>query len=334
MKVLLYTEGLNTIGNSGLGKALKHQMKALELNNVEYTTDPKCNDYDVVHINFYGPKSYALAKKAHKNNKKVVYHAHSTEEDFRNSFICSNLISPLFKKWIIKCYSMGDVIISPTPYTKKLLENYGIKKPIYPISNGIDLEKFKTNEKLADKFRKYFNFTKDDKIIISCGIYVNRKGIKDFVELARRLPEYKFVWFGSSPLTFSTKDIKKAVHTKLDNLFFPGYVDIDILRGGYSGANLFVFPTYEENEGIPVMEASACKLPLMVRDIPVFDDWLIDNVNVYKAKDVDDFEKKIKLFMNGKLKSISKESYSVATDRDIKKIGKQLKEVYEEVLRK
>ena len=30
MKVLLYTEGLKTIGKSGLGKAVEHQKKALE----------------------------------------------------------------------------------------------------------------------------------------------------------------------------------------------------------------------------------------------------------------------------------------------------------------
>ena len=59
------------------------------------------NDYDIIHINYYGPNSYALAKRAKKHGKKVVYHAHSTEEDFKNSFIFSNQISPAFKKWII-----------------------------------------------------------------------------------------------------------------------------------------------------------------------------------------------------------------------------------------
>ena len=63
MKVLLYTEKEKLISKSGLGKAIKHQMNALKENNVEYTTNPK-DDYDIVHINYYGPKSYELAKKA------------------------------------------------------------------------------------------------------------------------------------------------------------------------------------------------------------------------------------------------------------------------------
>ena len=99
MKVLLYTELEKKIGKSGLGKAIKHQMRALEENGIPYTTNPK-DDYDIIHINWYGLKSYHLAKKAHRKGKKVVYHAHSTEEDFRNSFKFSNTIAPLFKKWI------------------------------------------------------------------------------------------------------------------------------------------------------------------------------------------------------------------------------------------
>ena len=41
MKILLYTEGLKTIGKSGLGKAIKHQMKALDYEGIEYTLNPK-----------------------------------------------------------------------------------------------------------------------------------------------------------------------------------------------------------------------------------------------------------------------------------------------------
>ena len=125
LKVLLYTEGLKTLSTSGLGKAIKHQMRALEENNVEYTTDLE-DDYDILHINYYGPKSYLFAKKAKKEGKIVIYHAHSTEEDFRNSFIGSNLVSQPFKQWLITCYSLGDRILTPTPYSKRLLEGYGV----------------------------------------------------------------------------------------------------------------------------------------------------------------------------------------------------------------
>ena len=103
MKVLLYSNHQNMIEKSGVGRALRHQEKALELVGVPFTHDAQAN-YDVIHINTIFPASYRAAKRAKKQGKKVVYHAHSTGEDFRNSFIFSNAIAPLFTKWIKRCY--------------------------------------------------------------------------------------------------------------------------------------------------------------------------------------------------------------------------------------
>ena len=331
VKVLLYTEGEKIFSKSGLGKAIKHQMKALESVGVDYTTKTS-DDYDIIHINFYGPNSYALAKIAHKKGKKIVYHAHSTEEDFKNGFIFSKQISPAFKKWIITCYSLGDVIITPTPYSKRLLEGYGIEKKIYAVSNGIELDKFKCEPDAGEQFRKEYGYTKDDKVIVGIGLYIERKGIVDFVELAKRLPEYKFIWFGYSPLSAATTEVRKAVRTKLDNLCFAGYVEQEMIITALNGCDIYLFPTLEETEGIPIIEACACKTTAIVRDIPIFEDWLEDGKNVYKAKDIDEFEDKIKKIINKELPSLGEESYKVAEERDIKKIGKQLKAIYESLL--
>ena len=330
MRVLLYSEGLKTIGKSGLGKAIKHQMKALDEVGVSYTLNPKEN-YDILHINTYFPKSYFFEKKAKKNGKKIVYHAHSTEEDYKNGFIFSSITSKLFKKWLIKCYSLGDVIVTPTPYSKKLLKGYkGLeKKKIYAVSNGIELDFFKKDKTLREKFRKRYNYKDTDKVIIGIGLYIKRKGIIDFVELAKRCPEYKFIWFGYSPLIAAGRKVRKAVNTKLDNLIFAGYVEQDIIKEAMNGCDLYLFPTLEETEGIPIVEACACSCDSIIRDIPIFDDWLYDGINVYKAKDVDEFERKIKLFLNNKIPSVSKNAYDVAKQRDISKIGEELKKIYE-----
>lgn len=331
MKVLLYTEGEKLFSKSGLGKAIKHQMRALEYENIEYTTNVK-DEYDIVHINFYGPNSFALAKVAKKKGKKVVYHAHSTEEDFRNGFIFSKQIAPVFKKWLIRCYSLGDVIITPTPYSKRLLEGYGITKEIFAISNGIELDKFRRDNSLRKVFRKRYGYTDKDKVIIGVGLYINRKGIVDFVELAKRMPEYKFIWFGYSALSAASKEVRDAVNTRLANLVFAGYVEQEYIIEAMNGCDLYLFPTLEETEGIPIIEACACKTPALIRDIPVFEEWLEDGVNVYKAKDVDEFEDKIKKIINHELPDLGEEAYKVAIERDIKEIGKQLREVYEKVM--
>ena len=176
---------------------------------------------------------------------------------------------------------------------------------------------------------------KDDKAIVGIGIYSRRKGIVDFVELAKRLPEYKFIWFGSSPVSVATSDVKKALKEakELPNIKFPGHVPQEMIREALGGCDLYLFPTFEETEGIPIIEACAMETNTIIRDIPIFN-YLTDGVNVYKAKEVNEFEKKIKMFLNGELKSVSKGARKIAEACDIKTVGKQLKEVYEEVLKK
>ena len=323
MKVLLHSGHYELIKKSGVGRAIRHQMKALELNGVPYTIDP--NDcYDVIHINTIFPESYFLCKKAKRKGKKVIYHAHSTEEDFRNSFLFSNQLSPLFKKWITKCYSSADLIVTPTPYAKELLDGYGLGKPVIAVSNGIDLDFFKRNEEDAAIFRERYHLFETDKVVIAVGLYIERKGILDFVELAKRMPQYRFIWFGHTNLNTVPPRIRAAVETRLDNLHFAGYVTPEVLKQAYCGSDLFLFPTYEETEGIVLLEALAMKLPVLVRDIPIYRTWLTDGINIYKAGDVDGFEKKVTAILEKEVPSLVEAGYKIAEERDLRIIGKQL----------
>ncbi|MBR6935083.1 MAG: glycosyltransferase family 4 protein [Clostridia bacterium] len=330
MKILLYTEFEKLTGQSGLGKAIRHQMRALEENGIEYTKSPK-EAHDIIHINYYGLRSYHLAKKEHRKGGKVVYHAHSTEEDFKNSFIFSNLISPLFKKWICKCYSQGDAIITPTPYSKRLLEGYGLKN-ITAISNGIDLSFFCPDKEAGERFREKYGFGKEDKVVVGIGLYLERKGILDFVEMSKRLPQYKFIWFGHTNLAIVPRKIRKAVKTRLPNLQFPGYVEPSGIKEALNGADLYWFPTHEETEGIPAMEACACGQKTLVRNIPVFEGWLIDGVNTYMADSVDGFEQKICDILEGRLPPLTGAGFEVARSREIHKVGREMIDVYRRVL--
>ena len=326
MKVLLYSEAFNLVKISGLGRAIMHQQRALQLNGVDFTLDPK-DDYDVVHINTLGLRSHHLARKAKKSGKRVVYHAHSTEEDFRNSFIFSNALSGLVKKWLCSCYRSGDVIVTPTEYSKRLISGYGITNPIYPVSNGIDLAKYEPAPGDREAFRSRMGFSDSDKVVIAVGLYFERKGILDFVQMAKDMPDYKFVWFGKTPLYSVPHKIRKAVRTKLPNLTFAGYVQPDELKQAYVGCDAYIFPTHEETEGIVLLEALAAEANVIIRDIPVFD-WLTDRRDCYKAKDLEDFERLIRAVTSGELPSLQENGRAAVADMDIKKIGEKLLSVY------
>lgn len=333
MKVLLYFENQKWIAKSGIGRALKLQQAALSYTDVTVTTDPKSQDYDVLHINTYGVKSHHMVNAAHKMGKKVVYHGHSTYEDFRNSFTGSNLIAPLFKRYLMSLYQKADALITPTPYSKQLLRGYRLSQPITPISNGIPLDKYAPDADKVAKFRTYFDLSPDQKVVMSVGLFFERKGILDFVTLAQRHPEYVFIWFGYTDLRLVPAKISRLIkgdHPR--NLIFPGYITGEVIQGAYQGADLFLYPSFEETEGIVVLEALASKQKVLVRDIPVYKPWLQDGVNSYQAKNLEDFDTKMVKILNGELPDLSAAGYELAVARNLPAIGQQLQQVYEAVL--
>ena len=148
------------------------------------------------------------------------------------------------------------------------------------------------------------------------------------------MPEYKFIWFGHTAKALIPKEIKNAIKTAPKNLQFPGHVEAKMIKAALSGADLYIFPTFEETEGIPALEAAACEQKAILRDIPVFEGWMENEKNVYLAKNIDDFEIKIKKILNNELPDLTKVARKTALEKDVRKTGKELIEVYEEVLKK
>ena len=71
------------------------------------------------------------------------------------------------------------------------------------------------------------------------------------------------------------------------------------------------------------------KANFIVRDIPVFEGWLEDKVNVYKARNIEEFQQLIDRFYHQELPSLGEAAYQVALDRSIPTNGLQLKKVYQ-----
>ena len=45
-----------------------------------------------------------------------------------------------------------------------------------------------------------------------------------------------------------------------------------VIKDAMNGCDVYLFPTYEETEGIPIIEACACKTTAIIRDIPIFEE--------------------------------------------------------------
>lgn len=332
MKVLLYSESQKMLKKSGIGRALYHQQRALELNGIEWTTN-KHDSYDVVHINTLFKKSYKFMRKCQKKGIPVITHAHSTKEDFRNSFRFWKLISIWFYHRLTKMYKNSTNIITPSIYSKNLILGYNIIKcPIYAISNGIELERFNYDFSLdeLEETRKKYNLNK--KVVIGIGLFFERKGLHDFIAVAKTMPDTSFIWLGEKYKLLTTHKINKAVKNKPGNVILPGYISGDEFKKIFKLSDCFFFPSYEETEGIVVLEALASKKPVVLRNIGVFEPWLTDKVNCYKGNNNEEFRQLIIKVINSDNTQMVNNGYKIVEERTLDIIGLKFKEVYENAI--
>ena len=327
MMVYIYKGGLGTVKKSGVGSAIHHQEQMLRGTGEVLTENWR--EAEAVHINTVFPDSFLAACIAKLQGKKVIYYGHSTREDFRNSFIGSNMADPLFKRWICHCYNRGDIIITPTDYSRKILEKYGLKRPVYTLTNGVDTDFFQADPGERTYLHERYHIPEDKRIVISAGHLIRRKGILDFLKLASVMPEAVFIWFGGGNWWAVPGEIKRAVRKKTENVIFAGYVEPRELRAAYCGADAFVFFSYEETEGIVVLEALACEIPVVVRNIPVYDGWLQEGVHVMKASSVESFRQKISRIFSEDCLSMRKRGRSLAEKHSLSQTGNKLKQIYD-----
>lgn len=151
----------------------------------------------------------------------------------------------------------------------------------------------------------------------------------EFIRLAKAMPEVRFFWFGYTNLSIVSEEVKTAIRTAPANLFFPGYATREELKEAYCGCDLFVFMSFEETEGIVVLEALSSEIPVLVRDIPVYRGWLEDGKNVYKCETEAEFYMRAEEILKGAAPKLTKEGRKTAEQRSIDTIGKKLLEQYQ-----
>ena len=315
MRICIYSGGERLVAKSGVGQAIRHQREVLRRAGVE-TTDRWSSDTWAVHINTVLPDILPAVLWARLTGRKVVCYGHSTMEDFRRSFRGSDALAPLFRRWITFCYGLGDVVLTPTEYSRSLLESYGLRRPVYAISNGVDTDFFAPDPGLREAFRRRRGLRDGEKAVVSVGHLIARKGLPEFADLARRMPDVRFIWYGWTDPRLVPAEIRQVLDTAPE------------LREAYCGADAFAFLSHEETEGIVVLEALACGIPTVLRDIPVYNGWLEDRKNVYKSADQEGFRRTLEGILSGSLPDLTAAGRAVAEERSLEAVGRQLREIY------
>ncbi|MGO8674214.1 MAG: glycosyltransferase family 4 protein [Capsulimonadaceae bacterium] len=289
MKVCLFLEHYHSFGGAlyrnvgtGIVSSYENQKAVLAGAGIPFVEswDDSC---DILQVNTPGPGTLALMRRARRAGGKVVAWAHMTAEDLVGVFRFTRATFPLTRRYLARAYGLADRVFCPTEYTRGIVASYGIpESKLAVLSNGVDLTRFTPDTARRDDYRRRFDL--DGTVVGTLALAIPRKGIDTFVALARQFPQTMFIWYGK----IYPAALARGIPAKLPaNVRFTGFVDDAV--AALNSLDIFLFPSYEENQGMAILEAGASGLPLLVRDLPAYRGWLNHGANCLKAATNTDF---------------------------------------------
>jgi len=265
MKINVISESEFFPKGHGVHTAYLNHVAMLKKLNLEVITN-SLKKTDVVHIETIGP--FGLYKLL--SSPKTVVSAHVIPASFEGSLAGTRYWLGSAKRYLRFFYNKANLVLAVAPKVKSELEKMGVKQRIEILPNPVNTLVFKRDAELRILGRKRFGLNKDGRVILSVGQVQPRKGIGDFIKIAQELPELTFIWVGNQPfgaLTTQSEELQQLLKFPPKNFISVGGVPYSKMPQVYNSADIFFFPSYQENASMSIIEAASSGLPLVLRDL-------------------------------------------------------------------
>ncbi|GAB6188675.1 glycosyltransferase family 4 protein [Marinitoga arctica] len=167
----------------------------------------------------------------------------------------------MIRNWCLKL----DKVISPTTNIKELLVSYGVPDDhVVVIPTGIDINKF--NEEVIWNLRDEYNILPEEKILLFVGRLGPEKNIDFLIKVFHKIfheeRNVKFVIVGDGVEKNKLEElvIELDLH---ENVIFTGGQPREKVLDAYKQADLFIFASYTETQGLVVLESMAAGTPVV-----------------------------------------------------------------------
>ncbi|MDY6817935.1 MAG: glycosyltransferase [Halobacteriales archaeon] len=332
MRVLNYLELEDQLQRAGHGTAVAQQRRALARTDadIDLLTSPwgtgGIRSFDLAHLNMFGPGSIAVARTAKRRGRPLVCHAHTTSEDFRDSFRGSNYLAKPLRRYLRWFYSQADLVLCPSEHTRSLLADYPIDAPIVPITNGVDHDSLNDHDELRTTYRERYDLS--GMVVFSVGNVFERKGLSTFCRVAQATT-YDFAWFGTYETgPFASPTVRRWVRNPPDNVTFTGWVEEK--AGMFGAGDVLLFPAKEENQGLAVLEAMACGKAVVLSDIPVFEEYYEDGHDCLICSSEPEYREALDRLADdpGLREQLGENARETAANHSLDRVGERLLEAY------
>ncbi len=272
---------------------------------------------------------------ANFHTKPLVFTHHTQYDKYSHYIPFEQELVKILARQIVKDYANKcDCVIAPSESIKKMLLKQGIRSRIEVIPTGINLDVFGNPNR--EIIRKKYNLSPDQKLLLYAGRIAKEKNLefllKAFKLVLNKRPDTYLMLVGHGPEKgYLDALIKKFGLEK--NIFSVGISRS--IQDYYAAADLFVFSSVTETQGLVLVEAMAAGTPVVAVDSPGVRE-VVDGKNGLLAKEsLTEFsEKIIKVLNDNKLrKKMSEHARKTANKYSISKMSRKVLKVYESVLK-
>jgi len=235
----------------------------------DFKSSVKSLKLDIVHTHqpvLMGQEGFRYAQ-THKIPAVTTHHIRYSDYLFYSLYvpkIFEKIYSYSIKKIIIERISKYDRIIVPSKSIKDSLLPYKIKKRIDVIPNGIDIERF-SNISGRDEIRKTYGINDNSILLLLVSRLTPQKNIefllRSFAKITSFLPNVYFMIVGGGEQDDLEKLAKSlGIYKKIT---FAGSQPPEKIPRYYQAADIFIFSSLSETQGLVMVEAMAAGLPVV-----------------------------------------------------------------------
>lgn len=273
----------DSVKGQGVGSAYLEQVALVkEELSEEYIVS--INDFkhmkQISHYHTINPEFFLTLPFAKKKGVAVGY-VHFIPETLEESIHLPTIFRKPFYWYVMKFYKSMDVLVTVNPCFIKKLEAYGVnpKKVVYIPNYVSDKQFYPVSKETKASLRTKYGLDPHAFTVLGVGQLQIRKGILDFIEVAKQMPSVQFIWAGGfsfGKITDGYEEIKAIKDHPPSNVTFLGMIDRKDMNEVYNIADVMFLPSYNELFPMTILESMNCNIPILLRDLALYEDILFD----------------------------------------------------------
>jgi glycosyltransferase involved in cell wall biosynthesis len=224
--------------------------------------------FDLVHVQTPFAAHYGGIELARRLAVPVVETYHTYFEHYLHHYVPAlppRLLQALARRLTVSQCHQVDAVISPSRQMAEALRAYGVTTPIEVLPTGLPAERFVPGD--GARFRARHGIPAQRPVALFLGRVAHEKNIDFLVRmlaaLRTRVPDVLLVIAGEGPAEAHCRAQVQALGLS-DSVGFVGYLDRrNGLADCYRAADVFVFASRTETQGLVLLEAMAQGTPVV-----------------------------------------------------------------------